>query len=86
MDRLMVRNEEENNPDTDKKMKSKAVIGFIGLKPNAKFFIVSLLICHPTKTINGRTKTIHVNALEQFLRKSIPLFTRRLLVASFFLE
>ncbi len=66
---------EENNTDPADRIKSTAVIGFMGADPIAKCFMILLSIFHPSKTNKGITKTIHPNALEQFLRKLILVFT-----------
>ncbi len=76
MDTLKIREEgEENNIETADKMKSMAVIGFIGAVPITNCFMTILSICHPSRTKHGTIKTIHPSVLEQFLRKFIRVFT-----------
>jgi len=62
---------EETNSSPAERMKSNAVIGFIGADPIARLFILSLSISHPNKTKKGIAKAIHPNTIEQFLMKLI---------------
>ena len=55
-------------------MKRAAVNGFIAAEPIAKLFKRALSNSHPSKTKNGRIKTIQPNIREQFFKNSTLLF------------